>query len=425
MISTNINFDLIRQQLSTTYGWQFQSLTDRILRSALEQIMMEQKVSADYIIENLSTNAVIREKLLDKLVIPETYFFRYPESFSYLTTVAKEWLKNSKSHKLRIASIPCATGEEPYSVAMSLLGAGLSNNQFQIDALDISLPLIEKAKQGIYSAKNLARHSQVSERAYFDKHPLGVQIKSDVQQQVNFIHGNITDMPSDFFKQQYDVIFCRNLLIYLSTQRRLDLLQQIKRILNPKGVLFVGPVEVNFFRQQGLSSVNEAKVYALTLAADKATDKPANKSISAVKSVYKITNAVKTIPHLTPKASALNLLNAPQRIVGTTPDSACENTLEPLDTVRILANKGDFEQALKLIIPLVNKSGGVDAFLMHGEILLALKQFQDAILTFKKVLYLQSKNKQALHYMVLLSQRLGDEDNASRYIQRLNSSSEA
>lgn len=428
MTSTNVRYNQIRQQLSTTYGWQFQSLTDRMLCSALEQITIEQQVSADYILEQISSNPVIREKLLDKLVIPETCFFRYPESFNYLKTIAKEWLKNAKSNKFRIASIPCATGEEPYSVAMSLLSAGMSNNQFQIDALDISLPLIQKAKQGIYSSKNLARYAQASDSTYFDHHPLGIQIKPFVQQHVNFIHGNITDMPSELFKQQYDVVFCRNLLIYLSTQHRLDLFQQITRMLNPKGVLFVGPVEVNFFKQQGLHSVNRAKVYALTQAIDKVTDRPsnklANKTPITIKPASKLTNTLNVKSYLTPKTSALCLSEMADKIVEPTFNNSAEKSNEPLDVVRNLADKGDFEQALQLITPLLAKSGGVDVYLTHGEILLALKRLQEATHTFKKVLYLQSKNKQALHYLALLSQRLGEEDNATKYIQRLNSCKE-
>src|ERR1700759_5203968 len=94
--------------------------------------------------ELLSRSPVELQSLVEAVVIPETFFFRYPESFVALRQVLGE--KNLLgARKIRVLSVPCSTGEEPYSIAMSLLETGLSPEQFQIDAVDISIHLLDLA----------------------------------------------------------------------------------------------------------------------------------------------------------------------------------------------------------------------------------------------------------------------------------------
>ncbi|WP_413699450.1 CheR family methyltransferase [Psychromonas sp. KJ10-10] len=201
MNSTNMPFSLIRQQLFEHYGWEFDSLTDRMLDTALGLLAIELQLTKTDVIKQLPNNSQIREKLLDHLVIPETSFFRYPESFAFLKSIVHKWFLKNKGKKIRIASIPCATGEEPYSIAMSLLDAGINFEQFEIDALDISLPLIQKAQLGIYSTNKSIQYTQLLNSKYVDKHPAGLQIKTNIRKHINFIHGNITQMPATFLKK--------------------------------------------------------------------------------------------------------------------------------------------------------------------------------------------------------------------------------
>tara|TARA_R110001583_G_scaffold16561_20_gene67960 strand:+ start:2154 stop:3449 length:1296 start_codon:yes stop_codon:yes gene_type:complete len=431
MSINNLPLLSVRQQLLDFYGWEFDSLTDRMLQTGIEMVAVEQGLTHSLVIEQLGYEPLIREKLLDCLVIPETSFFRYPESFSYLKSIAKEYLKKNNHKKIRIASIPCATGEEPYSIAMSLLEAGIPSDQFEIDALDISLPLIQKAKQGIYLPHKLTQHQDVIESNYFNKHPLGIQVKPVLRQQINFIHGNIIDMPKAFFEKKYDVIFCRNLLIYLSKNHRHDFFQQLKKIIQTNGQLFVGPVEVSFFNQQGLISLNKPKTYALSLTNNKnnqAVKKSTkfqinNKSLATQTNVSKI--PFKKSPVINNRIANINVYSANKPFAKTLPKPLSKVIPPSLQTARNFADTGQFLQALELTNSLFDKSKDEELYLLHGEILLALKKFPEAVLTFKKALYLNSKNKQALQHLALLSQRLGDNDNARRYFNRLNSNQEA
>ena len=93
------------------------------------------------------------QSLVEEVVIPETFFFRYPESFAALRQiVGEQFLFGTK--KLRALSVPCSTGEEPYSIAMTLLDAGLSLERFQIDAIDISAHLLDIARLGIFGGNS-------------------------------------------------------------------------------------------------------------------------------------------------------------------------------------------------------------------------------------------------------------------------------
>ncbi|EGH12519.1 chemotaxis protein methyltransferase WspC, partial [Pseudomonas savastanoi pv. glycinea str. race 4] len=92
-----------------------------------------------------------QQALIEAVIVPETWFFRYPESFVTLGMLARERIASLAGVRpLRILSLPCSTGEEPYSIAMALFDAGVDARQFKVDAIDISPVSIAKAEHGIY-----------------------------------------------------------------------------------------------------------------------------------------------------------------------------------------------------------------------------------------------------------------------------------
>ena len=91
------------------------------------------------------------KELIEEVVIPETWFFRNQQSFiAFDSYIKDEWLVNNREKKLKILSAPSSTGEEPYSIVMSLDKHGLAGDYFQLDAIDISTRLLSKAKRGVY-----------------------------------------------------------------------------------------------------------------------------------------------------------------------------------------------------------------------------------------------------------------------------------
>ena len=107
------------------------------------------------------------QSLVEVVVIPETFFFRYPESFAALRQIAEEQFLFG-TRKIRALSVASSTGEEPYSIAMTLLDAGLPSEKFQIDAIDISAHLLDIGRLGMFGG-NSFRGSDLKFREIVDR----------------------------------------------------------------------------------------------------------------------------------------------------------------------------------------------------------------------------------------------------------------
>ncbi|MGC3960593.1 MAG: CheR family methyltransferase [Verrucomicrobiota bacterium] len=169
------------------------SLIERTVR--LRMKLHGLKATADYEQMLLSSPAEFNE-LIEAIVVTETWFFRDREPFNAFTAIAVgEWLpKHSDSDEpMRILSVPCSSGEEPYSLAMCLLDAGVPQERFQIDAVDISQNALTRAARGIYG-KNSFRGQDLGFRTrHFTERPEGFALSPIVRQQVNFQRDNVLD----------------------------------------------------------------------------------------------------------------------------------------------------------------------------------------------------------------------------------------
>ncbi|WP_143179239.1 CheR family methyltransferase, partial [Pseudomonas aeruginosa] len=184
------------------------------------------------------------QTLIEAVVVPETWFFRYPESFTTLARLAFERLPSlGGGRALRILSLPCSTGEEPYSIVMALLDAGLSEYLFEVDALDVSARVIERASLGVYG-RNSFRGDELGFRdRHFSEVADGYQLAEQVRRKVRFRCGNLLDPGLLAGEAPYDFVFCRNLLIYFDRPTQSEVVEVLKRLLRPDGAMFIGPAE--------------------------------------------------------------------------------------------------------------------------------------------------------------------------------------
>ena len=182
------------------------------------------------------------QSLFEAVVIPETFFFRYPESFAALRQIVGEQFLFG-TQKMRVLSVPCSTGEEPYSIAMTLLDAGLSLEKFQIDAIDISAHLLDIARLGMFGSNSFRGSELQFRNQYFQKTDAGFRLCDRVRQCVKFEQGNVLEERFRFGSEPYDFIFCRNLLIYFHTEAQGQALESLRQLLTADGLLFVGPAE--------------------------------------------------------------------------------------------------------------------------------------------------------------------------------------
>ncbi len=209
-------------------------------------------------------------ELIEALVVPETWFFRDRGPFAAVARLARDpaaaGLPGHPGRKLRLLSVPCSTGEEPYSLVMALLDAGVSPDRFHIDAADISLRALARAQEGVYG-KNSFRGKDLAYRArYFQQTSEGFVLSPAVRSSVHFYEANLFGESFMRGKAKYDFVFCRNLLIYFDRATQRLALEKINRLVAPAGVLFVGAAELPLVLDRGFVPANLPQAFACVRA---------------------------------------------------------------------------------------------------------------------------------------------------------------
>jgi chemotaxis protein methyltransferase CheR len=188
-------------------------------------------------------------QMLDMVTTNKTDFFREPDHFDYLTrSVLPEWHKRHEGATLSIWSAGCSSGEEPYTLAMVLSEFAQANRgfDFQILATDISTRVLEKAKAAIYHESQAEPIPLSLKKKYLlrskDRSSGQVRIVPELRQKVTFQRLNFMD--EDFgLRQQLDIIFCRNVIIYFDRPTQEKLLQRFHRQMKAGSFIFMGHSE--------------------------------------------------------------------------------------------------------------------------------------------------------------------------------------
>jgi chemotaxis protein methyltransferase WspC len=251
--------------LKDRIGLDVASVGETIVERALRQrVQATQSANSDAYWYLLQSSAEEQQALIEAVIVPETWFFRYAESFVSLAQLARARAEQLNGLRpVRILSLPCSTGEEPYSIAMTLLDAGLRPAQFTIDAMDISPLSIQRARRGVYG-KNSFRSSDVSFRErYFDATGEGFELRAQVRERVDFRAGNLLD-PALLARTAYDFVFCRNLLIYFDQPTQQHVFEVLKRLTRDDGVLFIGPAEGSLLTRMGMRSIGLPQTFAFS-----------------------------------------------------------------------------------------------------------------------------------------------------------------
>ena len=198
-----------------------------------------QLTDASAYLDHMESSPAELECLIDALVIQETRFFRDPAVFDHLRIWAPAMAANC-SGPLRILSAPCSTGQEAYSLAATLLCAGIPSSAFNVDAFDISHTALAVAQRGVYSAGALA-HVPGDLRAACgllrDHH---WHMRDELRSCIRFERRNLADSGALGNQPGYHLILCRNLFIYLHPRARAILAESLSKTLLPGGLLIVG-----------------------------------------------------------------------------------------------------------------------------------------------------------------------------------------
>ncbi|NJO01859.1 MAG: PAS domain-containing protein [Bacteroidia bacterium] len=197
----------------------------------------------DSYVQHINKNPDELEELFSLVLIGVTEFFRNFEAFEQLRSILKDILANkAEDGGIRIWSVGCATGEEPYSLAMLICDILPPDSplNIQIFATDIDDKALAVARKGIYSPQATESIPQDMAQRYFDKVKEGYQIKKNIRQFVLFSRHDVSADPP-FVKQ--NMIICRNLMIYFNNNLQRDTLKTFHYALKEQGVLFLGKSE--------------------------------------------------------------------------------------------------------------------------------------------------------------------------------------
>ena len=196
-----------------------------------------------------SKNKELERAVYEAMTTNETYFFRDVRPFEIMNELVLPQLfaaPNTAKH-LSIWCAACASGQEPYSLAILLNDAIKSHPDwsFSILATDISTEMIERAKSGIYSQFEVQRGLPIQLLVkYFTEKGDNWQVNRDIRDLVTFRQFNLLDHPSSLSpKSGFNVIFCRNVLIYFDTPTRSSILSRLSNVIAKEGALFLGGAE--------------------------------------------------------------------------------------------------------------------------------------------------------------------------------------
>lgn len=186
-----------------------------------------------------------RVEMLDRLVTNETRFFREPAQFAFLETeILPRWRAEARPRRVRVWSAGCSTGQEPYSIAMTLL-AGLEGWEIEVLATDLSGRALRQAMAGVWPVEKAAEIPEKYLKAYMLR---GVRSQSGVMSAAASVRAVIRFQRLNLHEElpelgTFDLIFCRNVLIYFDLAARTKAVTRILSRLAPAGYLFLGHSE--------------------------------------------------------------------------------------------------------------------------------------------------------------------------------------
>jgi chemotaxis protein methyltransferase WspC len=352
----------------------------------------------------LANHSEAFDALADRLVVSETWFFRGGSLFAELARLVAAALPELAGRPFRALSLPCSSGEEPYSLAIALLEAGLPEERWTMDGIDLSARLIEAARRGEYREFSFRQTDPALRERYFRPAGDRWELSGRVRGLVRFRVGNLLapTLAADV-DGLYDLVLCRNLLIYLTPPARQQALAALERLLTPGGLLGVGHAEPQLlagrpFRRVGAESLFLFRRSPMQNAEcgvrnEKAKRGMGNKECGTTRA-----------PSL-PPPEFLTLHSEGEGV---------------LARARRLADAGRLDEALAECQSHLKGAGpSADAYSLLGVLQQARGDVGAAAASFRKALYLAPDHREALTHAMLLSALRGDAVQASVLRERL------
>ena len=244
----NYDFNFLAQFIKAGSGINLSKDKHYLMESRLLPIIRKHAISDMRGLVNalkLSPTQELKREVIESLTTNETSFFRDIKPFNYFRDEVMPLLANMPNRKIRIWSAACSSGQEAYSLAMTFIEnkARSPGKIVEIIGTDINTHIIEKAKRAVYSQFEVQRGLPITMlMKYFTQEDERWHLKDKVKNMVTFKHLNLLE---NFTMNigRFDVVFCRNVLIYFDEPTKKQVLENIAKVLNPGGILFLGGSE--------------------------------------------------------------------------------------------------------------------------------------------------------------------------------------
>jgi len=237
----------IRGLIETRSGILFDDSRERFFSSRVHEHVEARKLNHGTDLLRLIKNSNVEyDCLLQRLLTQETSFFRYPAMFEALERKVLPDLHMKKfwesPRSLRIWSAGCSTGEEAYSIAMTVADTIEFADAWNIHVLatDVSREALQHAEHGVYKPRDLEQVTPRQREQYFSRMGEHHLVRPRIRNLVTFAPMNLAQV---VYMGKFDCIFCMNVLIYFSEERQAQLIQRFYEYLEPGGYLFLGHAE--------------------------------------------------------------------------------------------------------------------------------------------------------------------------------------
>lgn len=408
---------------------------DRAIQRRLAQLDVPSEDSYCLLLER---DPAERDRMICEVSVGETCFFRYPASYDLLVKHLRSLYQTSpRRPALRMLSVACATGEEPYSMAISAVRAGWPLASVTIDAVDRNADTLAVARQGRYSLHRKQQPLPAWAAPWLCVENNQRCVAASLQATVSFICADAVAAPDSVPAGPYAVVFCRNLLIYLHDEARNRLVDNLTRWLAADGLLFVGHAEqLDSFRSR-FRKVPHPGAFALrpihaagaeAAAPPVATDSGLQGRMGGGKSRPRGRAALAG-----PSAggSRGRRRSTPgtggNRNTGHTAGRAGENRgarqaaagVSLFERARAAADQGHLDTALTDIQAALQSSPpSAELYQLLGSIQLSQGRLSEARDALRRAVYLDPNQEESLLQLAIVYQRLGDDSHATRYRQR-------
>jgi chemotaxis protein methyltransferase CheR len=245
---TPLDYEYLRKLLKERSGLDLAADKQYLVESRLAPLARKSGLGgiADLVAKMKGGAPSLTAEVVEAMTTNETFFFRDKIPFEHLQDTILPLMLKARANRrtLRIWSAACSTGQEPYSIAMCLKEKAplLSGWRIEIVATDLSLEVLEKSKAGIYSQFEVQRGLPIQMLVkYFTQSGEIWQVNADIRAMVQHRQLNLLQDFSHLGK--FDVIFCRNVLIYFDQETKIEVFKRLNRVLEPDGMLMLGAAE--------------------------------------------------------------------------------------------------------------------------------------------------------------------------------------